>query len=75
MGSKGVIATMSQVAPHKNCGSQATHALGTLDHIFADVPESWSHECRRGDATFGSDHYPLILSLDIAWQAPSNPVY
>jgi endonuclease/exonuclease/phosphatase family metal-dependent hydrolase len=65
MGSKGVIDTMSQVAPHTNCGSQATHALGTLDHIFADVPAAWSQECRRGDTTFGSDHYPLILSLNV----------
>jgi endonuclease/exonuclease/phosphatase family metal-dependent hydrolase len=72
MGSKGVIDTMSQVAPHTDCGSQPTFALGmTLDHFFADVPEAWSHECRRGETTFGSDHYPLILSLDI----PASPAY
>jgi endonuclease/exonuclease/phosphatase family metal-dependent hydrolase len=65
MSSKGVIDTMSQVAAHTNCGSQATHALGTLDHIFADVPEAWYGECRRGETTFGSDHYPLILSLNV----------
>jgi endonuclease/exonuclease/phosphatase family metal-dependent hydrolase len=66
MGSRGVLDTMSQIAPRTNCGSQATHASGmTLDHIFAEVPAAWSQECRRGDTTFGSDHYPLILSLNV----------
>lgn len=67
MGSKGVIDTMSQVAPRANCGSQATHAFGMLDHVFADVPPAWSQECRRGESKFGSDHYPLILSLNVSW--------
>jgi endonuclease/exonuclease/phosphatase family metal-dependent hydrolase len=68
LSSKGVIDTMSQIAPHTDCGGQATHAFGlTLDHIFADVPSAWSPDCRRGDNAFGSDHYPLVLSLNIPW--------
>jgi endonuclease/exonuclease/phosphatase family metal-dependent hydrolase len=68
LSSKGVIDTMSQIAPHADCGRQATHALGlTLDHIFASVPSAWSQECRRGDSAFGSDHFPLMLSLTVPW--------
>jgi endonuclease/exonuclease/phosphatase (EEP) superfamily protein YafD len=68
LGSKGVINAMSQIAPHTDCGGQPTHAFGlTLDHFFADVPPAWSGECRRGDSVFGSDHYPLVLSLNVPW--------
>jgi Metal-dependent hydrolase len=67
MGSKSVIETMSDIAPHTDCGSQPTHALGTLDHIFANLPTAWSSRCVRGDSMLGSDHYPLVLTLNVPW--------
>jgi len=67
IGSKSVIETMSQIAPHTDCGSQPTHALGSLDHIFASLPTTWSSRCVRGDSMFGSDHYPLVLTLTVPW--------
>jgi endonuclease/exonuclease/phosphatase family metal-dependent hydrolase len=68
MGSKAVIETLSEIAPHADCGNQATHTSGmTLDHIFASIPENWLDQCTRGDNTFGSDHYPLVLPLNIPW--------
>jgi endonuclease/exonuclease/phosphatase family metal-dependent hydrolase len=68
LSSKAVIDTMSQIAPRADCGAQPTHELGlTLDHIFADVPSAWSGVCRRSDRLFGSDHYPLVLSLNVPW--------
>jgi len=68
IGAGPVVDTMAQIAPHADCGTQPTHTWGMrLDHLFADVPTSWSHECRRGETAFGSDHYPLVLSLNIPW--------
>jgi len=68
MGSKAVINTMSVMAPHTDCGTQATHTMGvTLDHIFSSVPEAWPGRCVRGDSTFGSDHYPLVFPLNVTW--------
>jgi endonuclease/exonuclease/phosphatase family metal-dependent hydrolase len=68
IGSQAVIDTMTQMTPHTDCGTQPTHALGlTLDHLFADVPTDWRQECARGDDRLGSDHYPLVLSLNVPW--------
>jgi endonuclease/exonuclease/phosphatase family metal-dependent hydrolase len=68
LGSKAVIETMSGLAPHTDCGNQPTHTWGVkLDHLFASVPASWPGRCVRGDSTFGSDHYPLILPLNVSW--------
>jgi endonuclease/exonuclease/phosphatase family metal-dependent hydrolase len=68
LGSKQVIDTLSTIAPHIDCGSRPTHTLGlTLDHVFADVPAAWPHDCRREDDAFGSDHYPLVLSMSVPW--------
>jgi endonuclease/exonuclease/phosphatase family metal-dependent hydrolase len=68
MGSQGVLDTMAQIAPHTDCGTQPTHALGmTLDHLFADLPIGWSHQCRRAQNRFSSDHYPLVLSVNVPW--------
>jgi len=68
MGSKAVIHTMSGMAPHTDCGTQATHTWGvTLDHTFASIPETWPGRCVRGDSTFGPDHYPLVFPLNVSW--------
>ena len=67
IGSKSVIETMSEIAPHADCGNQPTHALGSLDHIFASIPTAWPGQCVRGESTFGSDHYPLVLTLNVPW--------
>ena len=66
LGSHRVIQTMSGIAPRMDCGSKPTHTLGlTLDHLFVDVPTAWAHDCHRAADAFGSDHYPLVLSLNI----------
>ena len=68
LGSKAVIETMSGIAPHTDCGNEPTHTWGAkLDHLFARVPENWPGRCVRGDSTFGSDHYPLVLPLSLSW--------
>jgi endonuclease/exonuclease/phosphatase family metal-dependent hydrolase len=36
-----------------------------LDHLFFRLPDGWRAEFHRGDARFGSDHYPLIASIEI----------
>jgi endonuclease/exonuclease/phosphatase family metal-dependent hydrolase len=68
LGSGGVMDAVSATAPHTDCGDRATHVLGLrLDHIFARIPDAWPAQCVRGESTFGSDHYPLVLSLSVPW--------
>jgi endonuclease/exonuclease/phosphatase family metal-dependent hydrolase len=68
LGSKKVIDTMSAIAPQADCGNEPTHTWGArLDHIFARIPETWPDRCVRGNSTFGSDHYPLVLPLNVSW--------
>lgn len=57
--------TFSKVAPQVDCGGNATYKLSlTLDHMFARFSSLLAPvSCRRPDNRFGSDHYPLILSL------------
>jgi len=68
LASGSVIDTVSEIAPHADCGNEATHALGLrLDHIFASIPEAWPARCERSDHRLGSDHYPLVLSVTVPW--------
>jgi endonuclease/exonuclease/phosphatase family metal-dependent hydrolase len=68
LGSKSVIDALSEVAPRTDCGNQATHSWGlTIDHLFSRIPESWTGSCVRARGRFGSDHYPLVLSLNVPW--------
>jgi len=68
MGSKSVVDTMSDLAPHTDCGTQPTHEFGMrLDHIFANIPQTWTGQCVRGESTFGSDHYPLVFPMNLPW--------
>ena len=39
------------------------HGLLRLDHVFYRLPREWRLEVRRADSRFGSDHYPLVGSL------------
>ena len=34
-----------------------------LDHLFFRIPDEWRAEFKRGESSFGSDHYPLIASV------------
>lgn len=34
-----------------------------LDHVFYRVEPEWQVEVRRGESSFGSDHYPLITTI------------
>jgi endonuclease/exonuclease/phosphatase family metal-dependent hydrolase len=66
--SQGVLDAMTQIAPRADCGSLPTHAFGLrLDHLFADMPTDWARQCARAEAMFGSDHYPLVLSVNTPW--------
>jgi endonuclease/exonuclease/phosphatase family metal-dependent hydrolase len=66
---ESAVETISRVAARTGCGHEATHVSGlTLDHVFARIPETWpAPKCTRVDDTFGSDHYPLVLALDLPW--------
>jgi endonuclease/exonuclease/phosphatase family metal-dependent hydrolase len=34
-----------------------------LDHVFYRLPEGWTADVRRGESTYGSDHYPLVATI------------
>jgi endonuclease/exonuclease/phosphatase family metal-dependent hydrolase len=36
-----------------------------LDHIFFRLPDGWHARTERGASRYGSDHYPLIATIDI----------
>jgi len=36
-----------------------------LDHVFYRLPDGWSARFRRADDNYGSDHYPLIATIDL----------
>jgi endonuclease/exonuclease/phosphatase family metal-dependent hydrolase len=36
-----------------------------LDHILFRVPEGWKTVLRRGEQRYGSDHYPLVVSVEV----------
>jgi endonuclease/exonuclease/phosphatase family metal-dependent hydrolase len=36
-----------------------------LDHVFFRLPDGWRATCERGSSRFGSDHYPLIATIDM----------
>jgi endonuclease/exonuclease/phosphatase family metal-dependent hydrolase len=35
-----------------------------LDHVLFRLPETWKTRVRRADDRYGSDHYPLVASVD-----------
>lgn len=41
------------------------HGVMRLDHLFFRLPEGWSARFRRADDRYGSDHYPLIATVDL----------
>lgn len=36
-----------------------------LDHLFFRLPEGWRADFHRADASYGSDHYPLIATITL----------
>jgi endonuclease/exonuclease/phosphatase family metal-dependent hydrolase len=36
-----------------------------LDHLFFRLPERWTASFRRADDDYGSDHYPLVATIDV----------
>jgi endonuclease/exonuclease/phosphatase family metal-dependent hydrolase len=40
------------------------HGLLRLDHLFFRLNDGWTAQFARADATYGSDHYPLVGHID-----------
>lgn len=40
-------------------------SLLRLDHVFFRLPEGWRARSERGSSRFGSDHFPLIATIDL----------
>jgi endonuclease/exonuclease/phosphatase (EEP) superfamily protein YafD len=35
-----------------------------LDHVLARLPEGWRAATRRATTRYGSDHYPLVTTIE-----------
>lgn len=36
-----------------------------LDHLFFRLPDRWTARFRRAEESYGSDHYPLVATIDV----------
>jgi endonuclease/exonuclease/phosphatase family metal-dependent hydrolase len=43
---------------------RATFGPMRLDHVLARLPDGWQIRVRRAESRYGSDHYPLIATID-----------
>ena len=41
------------------------HGILRLDHLFFRLPERWTAAFARAEDRYGSDHYPLIATIDV----------
>lgn len=53
-----------RVPPASNVDRRATFGPMRLDHILLRLPDGWRASVRRGDSRYGSDHYPLVATID-----------
>jgi endonuclease/exonuclease/phosphatase family metal-dependent hydrolase len=66
-GREASVKTVAAMMHRKRHGPEATHLSGLiLDYMFARIPDDWeAGKCVRMASRFGSDHYPLVLPIDI----------
>jgi len=55
----------SKLSPPAVNDTRATFGPLRLDHLLFRLPDGWRAEVRRADSKYGSDHYPLIATIDI----------
>jgi endonuclease/exonuclease/phosphatase family metal-dependent hydrolase len=51
--------------PPQTLDRRASFGPLRLDHILFRVPEGWKTVLRRGEQRYGSDHYPLVVSVEV----------
>jgi endonuclease/exonuclease/phosphatase family metal-dependent hydrolase len=47
--------------------------LFRLDHLFFRLGQGWKGDFRRGEDTFGSDHYPLVGTIELTQTLIASP--
>jgi endonuclease/exonuclease/phosphatase family metal-dependent hydrolase len=52
------------VPPPSSDDRRATFGPMRLDHILARLPEGWRASTRRAGSRYGSDHYPLVATIE-----------
>jgi endonuclease/exonuclease/phosphatase family metal-dependent hydrolase len=51
------------VAAPSSDDRRATFGPMRLDHVLARLPQPWRASVRRADSRYGSDHYPLVATI------------
>ena len=54
-----------RLSPPAANDTRATFGPLRLDHLLFRLPDGWRAEVRRAESKYGSDHYPLIATVDI----------
>jgi endonuclease/exonuclease/phosphatase family metal-dependent hydrolase len=52
------------VPPPSSDDRRATFGPMRLDHVLARLPEGWRAATRRATTRYGSDHYPLVTTIE-----------
>lgn len=55
----------SRLSPPDVNDKRPTFGPLRLDHLLFRLPDGWRTEIRRADGKYGSDHYPLIATVNI----------
>jgi endonuclease/exonuclease/phosphatase family metal-dependent hydrolase len=50
--------------PSPDQDRRATFGPMRLDHVLFRLPDGWKTTLRRAESRYGSDHYPLIATVD-----------
>jgi endonuclease/exonuclease/phosphatase family metal-dependent hydrolase len=52
-------------APPQTLDRRASFGPMRLDHVLLRLPQGWNTTLRRADHRYGSDHYPLVTSVEV----------
>jgi endonuclease/exonuclease/phosphatase family metal-dependent hydrolase len=62
----GAVRTLEKALPLEACGNGRTGSwLARVDFIFSNLPESFGKVCETFADRYGSDHLPLLLTIDV----------
>jgi endonuclease/exonuclease/phosphatase family metal-dependent hydrolase len=64
---EGAAVEVARAFPDSDMGDRRPTFMGLLrlDHVFFRFPDGWSGHVHRGADRYGSDHYPLVATIDL----------
>ena len=64
---EGTYAEIARAFPDTKADDRRPTFIGLLrlDHLFFRLPDGWRHRFHRAADRYGSDHYPLVATVDL----------